>query len=173
MGAWTVAAIALAGVAGCGGSQTAGERGEGAVTRQAAPARPATRSPARTAAGDVRTAAPSSTASTSPPARAASAGAQAPARQDAQAAATPRGEWRPEWWIASPVQEGGTVKVAAMADDADLLEARRKAVSQGLSDLRATVDAAEGALLDAETTIDVISLPDGRYRAFVLVETGG
>src|SRR5690606_14067110 len=85
-------------------------------------------------------------------------------------AAAGEGGWRPAWWITSPVQQGGSVKVAAMADDADLLEARRKAVNLGFSDLRSLVDAEDEALLDAETTIDVISLPDGRYRAFVLVE---
>jgi hypothetical protein len=103
--------------------------------------------------------------------------AAAPARvKESETAARPsadRQAWRPAWWIVSPVREGGLVRVAAMADDADLLEARRKAVNLGLSDLRAHIDVAEDGLTDADTTIDVISLPDGRYRAFVLVEAAG
>jgi hypothetical protein len=168
-----MASLALAAMVGCGGSETAGTRDEAAVTRPAMASRgSAARSPARTATGSVMAPARPNPAAAAPE-KTPSTAAQAPARQVPASAGTPRGEWRPDWWIDAPVQEGNAVRVAAMADDADLLEARRKAVSRGLSDLRATVDAAEGELLDAETTIDVISLPDGRYRAFVLVETGG
>lgn len=170
-GGVAVAAIAMA-MAGCGGSSTAGTRQDSAVTRPATTTS-SSRTPVRQATGTT-TPRPQTQQATQPattaqanPSPAATTTAPGPATASA---AAPKGEWRPAWWISSPVQENGTVKVAAMADDADLLEARRKAVNLGLSDLRSLVDAEENALLDADTTIDVISLPDGRYRAFVLVE---
>lgn len=171
-----VASLAVAAMAGCGGSNTAGARQETAVTRSDSRSASSNRTPTRQTTTRPQTQQPTQHAATAPATTAqanpAPAATTAPAPATASAAA-PKGEWRPAWWITSPVQQGGTVKVAAMADDADLLEARRKAVNLGLSDLRSLVgggDAADNALLDADTTIDVISLPDGRYRAFVLVE---
>lgn len=53
-----------------------------------------------------------------------------------------------------------------MAEDADLNAARRKAVDWAIGKLRTALSKEP---VEPTTKIDSIRLPDGRYRAFVLV----
>ena len=146
-----LAGLALSGLIGCGSGRTS--------SPEARPARPAARD-AATTARSTPTRSADRTAAQEPSSASAAPGAGA---ADASA-------WRPSWWIAAPTRAGGMLKVAAMADDADLLAARRRAVNLGLAELRAELAEPEDGTIESETTIDVIHLPNGHYRAFVLVQ---
>jgi hypothetical protein len=73
--------------------------------------------------------------------------------------------WRPSWWIDSALVTAKAATACAMADDADLAVARRRAIDGAVSALR---DAMGRDPSDTDLTVDSIRLPDGRYRAFVL-----
>lgn len=73
--------------------------------------------------------------------------------------------WRPTWWTDSAIVTAQSATACAMADDADLAVARRRAIDGVLAALRETLGREPS---DPDLTVDSIRLPDGRYRAFVL-----
>ncbi len=87
--------------------------------------------------------------------------------------------WRPAWWVPGEDGRGGTARgsgitaAAGMGTETDVLAARRAALEAAMARLETALGksaAAEAALSpDLETKIDTLQLPDGRYRAFVVV----
>jgi hypothetical protein len=73
----------------------------------------------------------------------------------------------PSWWLNAPTREAGRVRVAARADADTLIEARRGAVEAGTGALRAEAGPQPPDIQTDKT--DVARLPDGRWRAFVLM----
>lgn len=104
-------------------------------------------------------------------ARAPIAPAPSPASADQPAAAAPPAAQipgsPPSWWIDAPVRENGRIHVAARADADTLIDARRSAVEAGTSAL--TGEAGPGPKEIRTDKTDVARLPDGRWRAFVLM----
>mgnify|MGYP001067375516 CR=1 FL=1 len=115
---------------------------------------------------------------------------KAPDPAPAEAAEAPRGaataatavtaeEWRPAWWVPGEDGRGGVARgsgvtaAAGMGTEADVLAARRAALDAAMGRLEEALGkaaAAEAALSpDVQTKIDTLQLPDGRYRAFVVV----
>jgi hypothetical protein len=75
-------------------------------------------------------------------------------------------KWRPAWWHERPVIEGNRISICALAEDTDLLSARKKAIQLA----RRLIAEAEGGVKtvdDAATRTDSVRLPDGTFRAFV------
>lgn len=96
--------------------------------------------------------------------------APAPVPSPAPAAPAPDPlTWRPGWWTDSAIATPDSMSIAAMAEDADLSLARRKAVDAAMSGLRTAIGREPAG---ATTKVDSIKLPDGRYRAFVLATAG-
>jgi hypothetical protein len=73
--------------------------------------------------------------------------------------------WRPSWWTESIRATAETLSASAMAEDADLNVARRKAVEAAMAKVRTALSKEPP---EPTTKVDSIRLPDGRYRAFVL-----
>lgn len=71
---------------------------------------------------------------------------------------------RPEWWHNDLKREGGKVSVCRLADDLDLLVARRKAMEAATEAYFAATGLAGK---DAQIEADSLRLPDGKFRAFV------
>lgn len=77
---------------------------------------------------------------------------------------------RPGWWIDEPVRDGGTVSIAAYAEDPDLARARTLAVSA------ASMKFKEVTGIDPVhplTKTDSVSLQNGLFRAFVRLTAKG
>jgi hypothetical protein len=70
----------------------------------------------------------------------------------------------PEWWLDEPEEHDGQVGVCAMADDEDLLAARRRALEEAGRVFR---EATEKSAEDAGVVSDSVRLRDGRFRAYV------
>lgn len=82
----------------------------------------------------------------------------------------PMATFRPEWWIDEPVRDGGTLSVAAYAEDPDLARARTQAVSAASTKFR-EVSGVEPA--HALTKTDSVVLQNGMFRAFVRLTARG
>jgi len=89
-----------------------------------------------------------------------------PAPQPAPKPTADAEAWRPAWWIEGVQKRDGSTVAGAMATEADLLTARRRAVDLAIAALEKALGKAPA---DTDTKVDTLRLPDGRYRAFILV----
>ena len=80
---------------------------------------------------------------------------------------TPLERWRPEWWGDQPLRDDGLITVWAMAEDADLLTARVKAISRAEAMLAGEAGRSVRTL---GTVTDSVQLESGLFRALVRVE---
>ncbi len=76
-------------------------------------------------------------------------------------------DFRPAWWVDQPETAGGVVRVGAVGEGRDILDARREAVRAASLALRGQIghDPA-GVETDRYT---VVQLGNGNYRAFILM----
>lgn len=77
--------------------------------------------------------------------------------------------FRPPWWVEVPVERDGRVSGCGLGEAATLVEARRAAIDQARAALRAFLGPS-GEIPEAPQNTTAVHLPDGRYRAFVLIE---
>lgn len=82
-------------------------------------------------------------------------------------ARAPIESFRPRWWVQEPEVAGEGVRIGAMGDAEDLVEARRAAVKNGTEAVRRHLGH-EPQRIETER-YTVVQLPSGSYRAFVLM----
>lgn len=90
-----------------------------------------------------------------------STGAVAPVKR------VPVEEFRPAWWLTAAERASGRVRVSAMGEDVGLVEARLSALEAARDALRAELGTTPSSVETERYT--VVQLPNGSYRAFVLV----
>lgn len=77
---------------------------------------------------------------------------------------------RPAWWFDAPRVGDAKIEVCAMADGPTLREARNAALAKGAAALSAA--AGKGVSAGETQRVATARLPDGSYRAFVLMRCG-
>lgn len=158
-----VVLTAAAGVAGCSSRPATPDQPARVESTPAATPRPAGGQPG-TPVRRPQAAAPTTQA----PAQAAPAPAPAPTPTPAPAPkpVADAEAWRPAWWVDGVQRLEGRTVAGAMATEADLLAARRRAVDLAAAALEKALGRAPA---DTDTKVDTLRLADGRYRAFIVV----
>lgn len=82
--------------------------------------------------------------------------------------ASPLERWRPEWWGDVALRDDGLTTVWAMAEDADLLAARARAVA--VAEAKVASEAGRPGRTIGMLT-DSVRLESGQFRAFVRLES--
>lgn len=76
-------------------------------------------------------------------------------------------DFRPAWWVDQPETAAGVVRVGAMGEGTDILDARRDAVRAASLALRGQIGHDPTGVETERYT--VVQLGNGNYRAFVLM----
>lgn len=87
-----------------------------------------------------------------------------------QATLSADGVERPAWWSDAPLVSETQIQVCVMADGPTLREARNAALAKGSAVLASAAGKSVGA--GEATRVATARLPDGGYRAFVLMNAG-